>query len=143
MDSRTFTDIKGSELIVYSRRSAVFFELGYHDTKNIKYDFEFMYTSDQFNKFISYINDAAIKSWSNLEPKEANSISGDYFEYYDRELDNNGYLRIKGNSLRIERPSFDSTRLYKFNKKKMESFIFDLRKVTLLNQVNHEAKHLS
>jgi hypothetical protein len=62
-----------------------------------------------------------------LTPKEAQSEGADYYEYYDREFDNNGYLSIRDNALEIGRPILESNKLYQFNKKKMESFIYDFR----------------
>jgi len=57
----------------------------------------------------------------NIRPKKAFSLGADY----DRELDNNGYLWITKNKVSIKRPSIDNVRLYQYNKRKMESFLFD------------------
>ncbi|MBA3926561.1 hypothetical protein [Listeria rustica] len=37
----------------------------------------------------------------------------------------NRYIPVKDSHLRIERPTRDDSRLYQFNKRKMESFIYD------------------
>jgi hypothetical protein len=79
-------------------------------------------------EFIEYIQLVSSKVWNNLTPKEAQSEASDFFEYYDKELDNNGYLRIGESILLIERPSLESNRMYQFNKRKMESFLYVLLK---------------
>lgn len=88
-----------------------------------------IYFSDENKKsFVSYLEMVAKELWSDFEPKEAYSMGSDYNEYYDRKYDNNGYIRIlKANGLRIERPSGECPYMYKFNKSKMQSFVFDLK----------------
>jgi hypothetical protein len=129
MNSRSFRAISGLELIIKHRKSAVTFEMNPNQSDKY-YDFLFKFTSDSFLELLAYIEEIANKSWDNLNPKEANSLGADYYEYYDREFDNNGYLSINQNALRFERPSLESKKLYQFNKKRMESFIYDFRKMT-------------
>jgi hypothetical protein len=126
MNTRIFETLNGYKLIIKNRKSAVIFEIDEEQT-NKHYQFLFAFSPDDFIEFITYIESIANDSWTNLIPKEADSLGSDYYEYYDKELDNNGYLSIRENGLLIERPSLESIRLYQFNKKKMESFIFDLR----------------
>lgn len=126
MKSRTFETTNNYKLTIKNRKSAVIFEID-EDQANKHYQYWFAFTPDGFIDFIKYIEEIAIESWLNLQPKEADSLGSDYYEYYDRELDNNGYITIRNNGLLIERPSLESNRLYQFNKKKMESFIYDLR----------------
>ncbi|APR02872.1 hypothetical protein CLQ_13283 (plasmid) [Clostridium botulinum Af84] len=126
MDSKIFTDINGLELLVKNRKSNVILEIGRNQKKE-DYNFVFNFTSEGFRELLKYIESVAYKTWNNLNPKEATSLGSDYAEYYDSKLDNNGYLVVKGNFLLIERPSLDSKKLYQFNKKKMESFIYDLK----------------
>ena len=128
MNTRTFKTITGLELVIKSRKSAVIFEIDKSET-NGSYDFLLKFTLEGFKELLKYIEDISNKCWSNLNPKEADSFGSDYYEYYDRELDNNGYLSFRDNALFIERPSLDSRRLYQFNKKKMESFIYDFREM--------------
>lgn len=130
MNSRTFKTTNGLELVIKNRKSAVIFEIDQNQA-NKNYVFSFQFTPEDFIELSNYIETVASKSWSNLTPKEAENMGADYWEYYDRGLDNNGYLTIKQNVLLIERPSLESGRLYQFNKKRMESFIYDLRKMLL------------
>jgi hypothetical protein len=124
MNVRIFKTENSIDLIVKSRKSAVFFEVENH--KHYQCLIEF--TKEGFEEFVKYIEEIANKSWGGLIPKEANSLGADYYEYYDKELDNNGYLTVRDYWLLLERPFLDSSRFYKFNKRKMESFLYDLKK---------------
>ncbi|GIN22566.1 hypothetical protein [Siminovitchia fordii] len=126
MNNQVFATKDGLKLIVKSRKSAVIFEL--EDIQASKdYRFALKFTTKDFEELLHYIERVSSKSWTNLNPKEADSLGADYYEYYDRSLDNNGYLSITNNTLLINRPSLESEKLYQFNKKKMESFIYDYR----------------
>lgn len=125
MKTRTFTPRIGPELIIKSRKSAVFFELAQQNGD--KYRQDFIFSADEFKELAMYIETIATESWADITPKDADSLGSDYAEYYDRELDNNGYLAILKDGLCIERPTSDHLRMYKFNKRKMESFLYDLR----------------
>ncbi len=130
MNNRTFKTISDLELIVKSRKSAVIFEIEQGQT-NKNYRFSLEFTPECFDELLKHIETIANKSWGNLTPKEADSMGADYYEYYDKELDNNGYITIRQNTLLVERPSSESGKLYQFNKKKMESFIYDFRKIVI------------
>lgn len=126
--SGIFTTIDGLKLIIKYRRSAVIFYID-KDQAGEEHNFLFQFTPKVFKELLEYIELIANKSWKNVVPKEANSFGSDYCEYYDKKFDNNGYLDIEQNSLYIGRPTLDSNKLYQFNKRKMESFIFDLKSV--------------
>jgi hypothetical protein len=111
-------------LVVKSEKSKVIFE----NNSGKKYAKIFLFTDREFKEFIEYIQFVSNQVWKNIIPKEAQSEASDYYEYYDKELDNNGYLMIGENNLSIERPSLESNRMYLFNKRKMESFLYDLQK---------------
>ncbi|MED0946200.1 hypothetical protein [Bacillus mycoides] len=128
MESRTFTSANGLELIIKSRKSAVIFEMELSKT-NGNYDFLFDFKLTNFMELLEYLEVVSNKSLNNFNQRECDSLGADYYEYYDRPLDNNGYLDISKYKLRIERPSKESGRLYQFNKKKMESFIYDFKKI--------------
>lgn len=130
MENKIFTAIDGKKLNIKSTKSAVIFEL-VETQENKKYDFKYVFDDNTFNELFNYLEVISTKIWAKLEPKEANSMSSDYYEYYDKKLDNNGYLSISKNILSIERPSLSSLKLYQFNKKKMESFIYDYKKIKL------------
>jgi len=127
MNTKTFISENGLELIIKSKKSAIIFEIeGNKDMKKYKFIFEFK--PHVFKYLFEYIESEARACWNGLELKEAYSFSSDYNEYYDKEFDNNGYLDIIDNGLEIERPVLESNRLYKFDKKKMQSFLYDFDK---------------
>jgi hypothetical protein len=106
----------------------VIFEMNQEQLSD-KHKVAFEFYPESFVELLNYIEDVSGESWANLNPQEANSCGADYYEYYDRELDNNGYLSIRDGSLNIDRPFLSSNKLYQFNKRKMESFIYDFRKI--------------
>ena len=121
---REFKSIEGIDLIVKSRKSAVFFEV---EGQQI-YGCSFEFSPKVFAELVEYLQAVATVAWENFVPKEADSLASDYFEYYDKEFDNNGYIAYRNRWIHLERPSLESPRFYKFNKRKMESFLFDLKK---------------
>ena len=131
MESRTFTSENGLELIIKSRKSAVILEMEQSKT-NEEYHFTFEFNLTGFMELLEYLEVVSNKSWNAFNPRECDSLGADYYEYYDRPLDNNGCLNISNCKLKIERPSLESGRLYQFNKKKMESFIYDFKKIIAL-----------
>ncbi len=114
-------------LVVKHRKSAVIFE-NEQGKKEREDKFIYEFTKDRFKELADYIEKAANESWSNVVPTEANSPASDYDEYYDRKYDDNGYLYIKENGILIIAPSWSVDTLYQFNKPKIQSFIYDLRK---------------
>ncbi|MEJ3719176.1 hypothetical protein WGM54_14235 [Paenibacillus polymyxa] len=127
MKIKVFTCSNGIELIVKHRKSAVIFEMNQNQINN-KYNVTYKFELKDFVELYNYINMIANEAWSNLSPKGADSLGSDYYEYYDKELDTNGYLRIRKNTISIDRPALNGQKLYQFNKKKMESFIYDFEK---------------
>lgn len=127
MNQQTFVGTDGLELIVKHRRSAVIFEVNPEQVGET-YDFKFNFTPEVFGELLEYIEEVSNKSWKDLTPKEADSFGSDYYEYYDRPLDNNGYLSLTDNGLKIQRPTSEHHRAYQFNKPKMQAFIYDFRK---------------
>ncbi|KGR88849.1 hypothetical protein [Lysinibacillus boronitolerans] len=137
-------------LIVRHRKSAVFFERetdlnieGYVSPRwsdqtpviqlselRRKYHF----SKDDFNEFLAYMEQIANEAWKNFTPKEADSMGADYDSYYDKEFDNEGSLSIGKYYIDLDGPFCQPKtnnpviRLFKFNKRKFESFIYDLRK---------------
>ncbi|MCR8641493.1 hypothetical protein NV379_02375 [Paenibacillus sp. N1-5-1-14] len=128
MKIRTFTCLNGLELIVKHRKSAVIFEMN-QDQINNKHGVTYIYEPKDFLELFNYIEMISKESWANLTSKEADSLGADYYEYYDKELDSNGYLSIRENTLLIDRPYLESNKLYQFNKRKMESFIHEFNKL--------------
>lgn len=122
---KTYEDVKGDLLVIRHRKSAVFFESG-RDFEGYEISFEF--DKETFIEVLTHIKHAASESWAKLNPRDATSEASDYYDYYDAEFDNNGYLSLRDYWISLERPVVDSNRLYKFNKRKMETFLFDCRK---------------
>lgn len=98
-----------------------------------KYRFYLLFDKQSFKKLSDYLMELSLSLWQDFEPKEATSMSSDYAEYYDREFDNEGCLGIykarkpDNIALLVEKPSIESNLLYKFNKRRMESFLFDIK----------------
>lgn len=94
---RTFKAENGLGLIIKNRKSAVIFEIEVDSNaqENKDYEFLFQFPPEDFKELLEYIEAIANKSWLNLIPKEANSMGADYFEYYDKKLDNNGYRLLQ------------------------------------------------
>lgn len=127
-NKKVFTDIHGLELLVSYRKSAIIFELGNDINKNQQY-FEFIFNIEIFKELFDYLMDAAGKAWSEIQLKECNSLGSDYMEYYDKKLDNNGYLHLFKNKLELERVDPYNNKLYQFNKVKIQSFLYDFKKI--------------
>ncbi|MCU5584335.1 hypothetical protein OCF65_28645 [Bacillus toyonensis] len=122
MHTRIFQTKNGSMLRIKNKKSAIIFEIE-KKQRNREYIFifTFTFTPEDFAALFSYLEQIATGTLGNIRPKKAFSLGADY----DRELDNNGYLWITKNKVSIKRPSIDNVRLYQFNKRKMESFLFD------------------
>jgi hypothetical protein len=125
------TKVFENGLVVKHRKSAVILELKEENNTDYRFVFPFK-TTEEFIEFSDYIHVVAKEVWPAHTPKQATSDGADYWEYYDRELDNNGYLNLYKEKLCIERPSLDNKRIYQFNKHKMESFLYDLQNIEKL-----------
>lgn len=148
MPERIFTDENGLQLIVRHRKSAVFF-LRKTDTSIEGYvspywkdktpvvnpseiSRKYTFSPQAFKDFADYMEQIAQESWKNFNPRVADSLGADYVEYFDKEFGTEGSLDLSKNELKVEGPYQPKTndpiiRLYKFNKRKFESFVFDLR----------------
>lgn len=120
MIERVFTDEHKRKLIVRVNRS----NIQIHTERKDLLDYQFDLNVELFK----FLKEQAVKVWKTFTPKAADSFGADYWEFYDRNTDNNGYLDIEitNKSLRFESPSAETTLLYQFNKRKMQSFIYDL-----------------
>lgn len=92
------------------------------------------FTKEEFKNFVDELKGKAITIWKDkFELKEISSMGNDYWEYYDRKYDNNGYLsvgkRTNGYMVTIERPCEDSHRFYQLNKAKSQTFLNDCIKL--------------
>lgn len=96
-----------------------------------EFEGEFEFSKDEFDEIKRSIIDGANNIWKNLNPRIADSFSSDYDEWYDKEVGNEANLVLvpKIHTIKIIPPfGRKTTRLYRFNKRTMESFIFDLNK---------------
>lgn len=121
----TLTGKNNTELTLKVNRSNI--EV-YAELPQINFEYSDSFSMSQF------LIEIASKVWKDFKPKEVDSFGSDYHEFYDRKLDNNGYLRIIQNkTLSFEAPYVEEKQkqylLYKFNKRKMQSFCYDLAKL--------------
>lgn len=148
MKGQIFTDKSGQELIVKHRKSAIFFEGKADTTKPNSYGEKhkeyicieelrklYNFSLEEFERFIKYCQTIANESWKTFVPKEADSLGAEYDDYYDKDFDNNGSLSIRAGIISIEGPytqlktDGEIIRLIKFNKRKFESFVYDLHRL--------------
>lgn len=121
------TKIFSHGLVVKHRKSAIIFENSSGKTEG-EYYFSYHFTDEEFKDFALYIEKIANEAWLNVVPKEAINLASDYDEYYDRKYDDNGSLSISEDGILIIAPYWSVDTLYQFNKLKIQSFIYDLRK---------------
>ena len=119
MKERTFKDEHGRKIIFRTNRS----NIQIHTEEKQILDYLFYLDSVEI---LYYLKEQATKVWKSFRPKEANSFGADYWEFYDKNTDNNGYLEVSKEALVFQSPSDETTLLYQFNKRKMESFIYDM-----------------
>ncbi|MCC4383731.1 hypothetical protein LMB54_07935 [Limosilactobacillus reuteri] len=119
MEERIFKDEHGRKVIVRVNKS----NIQIHTEEKKIIDYRFYLDSDEI---LHYLKEQATRIWKSFHPKEADSLSSDYFEFYDRGTDANGYLEYRNEGLIFESPSEETTLLYQFNKRRMESFIYDM-----------------
>ena len=119
MKEAIFNDGNGRKLIVRVNRS----NIQIHTEEKQILDYRFYLDSDEI---LHYLKEQATKVWKSFRPKEADSFGADYAEFYDRATDNNGLLEYRDEMLIFESPSKETTLLFQFNKRKMESFIYDM-----------------
>lgn len=119
MKEAIFNDGHGRKLIVRVNRS----NIQIHTEEKQILDYRFYLDSDEI---LHYLKEQATQVWKTFTPKEANSFGADYWEFYDKNTDNNGYLEVSKEALVFQSPNDETTLLYQFNKRKMESFIYDM-----------------
>lgn len=146
MKEQKFVDLKGIELIVKYRKSAVFFYKKYKETDLEEHrtggifissdglDWCFEFSPEVFKSLYDFLMEIAYEIWSSFEPKAIDSFGAEYDDYYDKEFDNNGSLGIGESFIFAGGPYAQppnekkEARLMKFNKRKLESFMFDFKK---------------
>lgn len=90
----------------------------------------FKFTKEQYACFYRQLYEMAKEVWSDLKIQDVTGFGNDYGEYYDRELDNEGSasIGVDGISFSPPAPHLESNRLYRFTKTKMQTYLFDLKK---------------
>ena len=64
------------------------------------------FTEKSFKEFVNNFKAECYKIWDTFEPKPVSSFGNDYWEYYDRKFDNNGYLDLGKFNITIETVSY-------------------------------------
>ena len=123
MNIKTFIDSNNRDLNIKTRKHAIIFE---NESDKNEYRVSFIFKEEQMKEVIDYIINECNYAWSNFTPKEATTFGADYSEYYDRKLDNNGYLTILDEGLWFEKPVDENSKLYQLNKAKAQSLAYDL-----------------
>lgn len=118
-----FVDIDGKVLVIEKNKKTVIFKAksNFED-----YGITFEFDEKTFVSLRDYLRKVSSEIWDSVVPKDAVSSASDYYEYYDKEFDNNGYLTVRDYWLNFERPVLHNVILYKINKRKMETLLFDL-----------------
>lgn len=126
MKELLFKSVDGTGVTLMQTRKAIILALT-EDSDEIR--FKLTFSQEEFKRLFESLESLACEIWESLVPKEATSAGSDYWEYYDRRLDNNGYLSVstRNYTLHIERPARTNKKLYQFNKRKMESFLYDYK----------------
>ncbi|MBC2149524.1 hypothetical protein [Listeria booriae] len=126
MQELLFNTVDGTGVKLMQAKKAVILALA-EDSDEIR--FELTFSQEEFKRLFDDLESLAYEIWEGLAPREATSAGSDYWEYYDRRLDNNGYLSASTRkcTLYIERPARTNKKLYQFNKRKMESFLYDYK----------------
>lgn len=124
MIEQVFTDEHKRKLIVRVNRSNIQIHTERKDLLDYKFDLNV--------ELFKFLKEQAVKVWKTFTPKEADSLGSDYWEFYDKATDNNGYLDIRNEMLIFGSPSEETTLLYQFNKRRMESFIYDIESLFTL-----------
>lgn len=104
--------------------------------KRSELDVGFNFGKQERKELCEYLKQIGSEAWVNFKPKDADSIGADYDSYFDKDMNDEGNLSFgsgRRSFLEFSAPYQPSrkdgiVRLYKFNKRKFESFIFDLEK---------------
>lgn len=94
----------------------------------------------EFQLFTLELEEVAKDIWKDkFKPQEVTGMGNDYYEYYDRKYDNNGYLSLTENNgiytIKIERPCLESNHFYILNKVKAQTFVNDCFKLIKRNKI--------
>lgn len=104
--------------------------------KRSELDVGFNFNEHGQKELYEYLKQIGSEAWTNFEPKVANSMGADFESYWDKDMGDEGNLSLgSGRRIFLEfsapyQPAHKDgvVRLYKFNKRKFESFVYDLEK---------------
>ena len=113
-----FVSKDGHTLMVFCRQHSISFSGGV--------DGVFEFDEPTFDRLMWCLVIESRKCWDNFVPQEADSISSEYDSYYDKKFDSEGELSFSKNIIKTYRPYNSMLTIYKFNKRRMASFIYDL-----------------
>lgn len=120
-------------LNINHRRNAIILNL---EEKTTEDRHAFMFYKSSFAEVVDYLESLFEKCWKgDLNIIEAYSFGSDYNEYYDREFDNEGGLKLskegKGIILTFHKPYSvePHNKLYQFNKTTLGTFLYDAYKI--------------
>lgn len=130
MRAETFEDSNEKILKVVTNKTNIRLVMPDDEIPSRKEAFEFR--RSEYDRLVNHLETEANRIWKNLKPRVADSFESDYDEYYDREYDNEGGLRFIDHEnpiihLVLHPPYGSINRLYQFNKRRMESFLFDAK----------------
>lgn len=128
MKEEIFISNEGTQLCVVSNRSNIqlFLPTGYEDGSTRR---KLTFERNKFEELLKHIETEANKIWKSLTPQIADSPGADYDEYFDRAFGNNGYLTLGVGYLMVDGPYGGENKLYQFNKRKIESFLYDVNQL--------------
>jgi len=120
-------------LLVCGEKNRIVFKID-RDEHPDQFKIERTYNNVGICHIAGALEEVILDVWPGLEPKAATSLASDCTEYYDKELDNNGYLTLCGNRFGIDAPTKDHERAFVLNKRKAQDLLFDIANIKRKNQ---------
>ena len=90
-----------------------------------QYNIDLTFDEKGFIDCLSRIQKAATDAWPNIQPLASKAFEQHYYEGFDSQHQDYGYLSLGDRALRFGQPIDDKARLYAFEERKMQSFLFD------------------
>lgn len=128
MKREIFTDQCGQRLLVLSTSTELSLSLRLEEGLRVRYTFD----DTTFAQLYKYIHREAEKIWGPLEIHPVKGVSEDYTMYKQKKYKGlaEGTLKIGRNKLELAgRASWDYPELFQYTKRKVETFLFDFRRI--------------
>lgn len=93
-----------------------------------KFKFKEDYTDSEWVEILKELLEMANEVWPDIKPREATGHGSDFEEYYDKELDCDGWMSIFNKHISINAPNKDHERIYAITKRKAADFVNTLLK---------------